>query len=92
MYKLLTTIIVLMISYTILPQNSDESGGKLSGYMFGDYYHITRNHNSDILDKHGFWFRRIYLSYDYKINSNFSSRLRLEMGNEGDFTSKTAMM
>jgi hypothetical protein len=82
---------VLILTSTIIPQNSDESGGKLSGYMFGDYYHITKNHRSDILDKHGFWFRRIYLSYDYKINSNFSTRLRFEMANEGDFKSKDAM-
>ncbi len=92
MYKLLSILIVLIITHTIMPQDKDESEGKFSGYMFGDYYHITKSHKSDILDKHGFWFRRIYFTYDYKINSNFSTRLRLEMSNEGDFTSNIAMI
>jgi len=92
MNKILTFFAILFFSITVSAQNNDESEGKFSGYMFGDYYHITKSHKADILDKHGFWFRRIYFSYDYKINSNFSTRLRFEMSNEGDFTSKIAMI
>jgi len=92
MNKVLTIFAILFISITVFAQNNDESGGKFSGDMIADYYHITKSHKSDIKDKHGFWFRRIYLTYDYKVNSNFSTRLRLEMSNEGDFTSKIAMI
>jgi hypothetical protein len=92
MYRILIILAILIFSLTVLAQDKEESGGKFSGYVFGDYYHITKNHKSDILDKHGFWFRRIYFTYDYKINNNFSTRLRLEMSNEGDFTSKIAMI
>lgn len=66
-------------------ETKDESGGKFSGYMFGDYYYNVDHHNPDIKDQNGFWFRRIYFTYDYNIRSGFSTRLRLEMNNNGDY-------
>jgi hypothetical protein len=66
----------------------EDSGGKFSGYMFGDYfYNILRDSTIDNLentaldgakDLQGFEFRRIYFTYDYKISSEFSTRFRLE--------------
>ena len=66
----------------------DDSGGKISGQMFGDYfYNILRDSTiSDIpntalsgkKDLNGFQFRRIYFTYDYKISDKFSTRFRLE--------------
>ncbi len=53
--------------------------------MFGDYYYNIDHHNPDVKDKHGFWFRRIYFTYDYNISDDFSTRLRLEMNNNGDY-------
>lgn len=70
----------------------DESGGKFSGYMMGDFYYNIDHHDSEIKDLDGFWFRRIYFTYDYTISSSFSSRLRLEMNNEGDYTSSKTMI
>lgn len=70
----------------------DESGGKFSGYMMGDFYYNIDHHDPDIKDRDGFWFRRIYFTYDYTINSSFSSRLRLEMNNEGDYTSSKTLI
>ncbi len=92
MNKILIFFAILFFCITVFAQDNDESVGKFSGNIFGDYYHITKSHRTDILDNHGFWFRRIYFTYDYKINSNFSTRLRFEMSNEGDFTSKIAMI
>jgi len=92
MTRILTILAILFFSFTVFAQDKQESGSKFSGYVFADYYHITKNHKSDILDKHRFWFRRIYFTYDSKINSNFSTRLRLGMSNEGDFTSMIAMI
>lgn len=68
--------------------SQEESGGKISGYMFGDYfYNILRDSTIDNLpntalqgtkDLQGFDFRRIYFTYDYKISNQFSTRFRLE--------------
>ena len=84
-------IYALLLSTSLFSQES-ESKGKFSGYMFGDYYHILKSHDPDLKDKRGFWFRRIYLTYDNSMGERFSTRLRLEMSNEGDFTSGIAMV
>lgn len=85
--KFTILLFIISVSLNVFAQKSDESGGKFSGYMMGDYYKIIDNHNADLKDKHGFWFRRIYFTYDYKIDGNFSTRIRLEMKNAGDFES-----
>jgi len=65
--------------------------GKISGYMFGDYYYMASNHLSDLESLNGFWFRRIYLTYDQGLSENFGMRFRIEMSSAGDFSSKTKM-
>ncbi len=66
--------------------------GKIKGLFFGDYYYIARSHRNTLEGQNGFWFRRIYFTYDYRWNSQFAMRLRLEMAHPGDFTSsKTAV-
>ena len=65
---------------------------KFSGLMFGDYYSVTSHHDPDIKGSNGFWFRRIYLTYDHKLNSNFSTRIRLEMGSAGNFSTTSAAL
>ena len=54
-------------------------GGKISGLYFGDYYYIAAHHNEERKSRNGFWTRRVYLTYDQKLNETFSSRLRFEM-------------
>ncbi|MHB2150154.1 porin [Calditrichota bacterium LG25] len=66
------------------------SRGSISGLAFGDYYYMFSNHNSEIEDMNGFWFRRIYLTYDQGLAENLSMRVRLEMGHPGDFSTKSA--
>jgi hypothetical protein len=73
-----------LLTFLIAEENT--SKGSFSGYMIGDYYYNIQNHNSKLVDQHGFWFRRIYFTYDYKIDKHFSSRLRLEMNNDGSYT------
>lgn len=77
-----TTVILITIFLLTTFSNAQDSGGKFSGYMFGDYYYIVKNHDNSIKDLHGFQFRRIYFTYDYKIDNAWSTRLRLEMSNE----------
>ena len=54
-------------------------GGKISGLYFGDYYYIAAHHNEELKSRNGFWTRRVYLTYDQKLNDIFSSRLRFEL-------------
>lgn len=63
----------------------------LSGRVFSDYYWVASSHNEDLENNNGFWFRRIYLTYNRELGGSFSTRLRLEMGNEGDFVSSSDM-
>lgn len=67
------------------------SDGKVSGYMFGDYYYVTSNHNKQVEDQNGFWFRRIYLTYDQGLGERLDVRLRFEMNSAGDFSSNSKL-
>lgn len=71
----LISIVVLMISSAV----ALAGGGKISGLYFGDYYYIAAHHNEDLESRNGFWTRRVYLTYDQKLNETFSSRVRFEM-------------
>ena len=60
---------------------------KISGTMFGDFYTVAANHDPDLEGRNGFWFRRIYLTFDEKLADPWAVRLRFEMSAPGDFTS-----
>jgi len=55
--------------------------GKISGYIFGDYFYEFSNPNAatDDLNRNGFQFRRAYFTYDRNLSEKFSVRFRLEM-------------
>lgn len=78
---------VVFLSPALLHSNEEKvcCPYKFSGYMFGDYYYVVNHHDSTYEGQNGFWFRRIYFTYDNKINEEFSIRLRLEF-NSPDFT------
>ncbi len=76
-----------VLNTTSTAQN--HSKGKISGLAFGDYYYMLRNHNSSLKDQNGFWFRRIYFTYDQPLAQNLSMRFRLEMAHPGDFNTKS---
>lgn len=78
--KLLIVLPILAAGSTALAQ------GKIKGYMFGDYYYVLKNHDSSIEESNGFWFRRIYFTYDHTLDDEFSVRFRLEMNSPGDFS------
>ncbi|MGQ9618287.1 MAG: hypothetical protein ACUVUG_04905 [Candidatus Aminicenantia bacterium] len=80
---LITTLFLIGISSGVI-----FAQGKFSGYMFGDYYYILKHNNSDLKDQNGFWLRRIYFTYDYKISDEWSTRFRLELNSPGDFKTK----
>lgn len=92
-YRLLTVACAAVLTTTLLTagsaqsQQAPESPWKISGYMFGDYYFVAKHHVDTIDGMHGFWFRRIYFTYDHKLDAGFSTRFRLEMNSPGDFKS-----
>jgi phosphate-selective porin O/P len=69
--------------------------GKFSGLMFGDYYAydawhqntISATNTSTVQGQQGFWFRRIYFTYDLTFSEKFTTRFRLEANSNGQFTS-----
>jgi len=83
--RLLLLIIIFAFAPGIFSQNNP---GRISGYMFGDYfYNILRDGSIDSLintalsgqkDFNGLQFRRIYFTYDYIISDEFDTRFRLE--------------
>src|SRR3990170_722779 len=70
---------------------AQENAFHFSGYMFGDYYYVAKNHREDIKGENGFWFRRIYFTVDKGLNESFDIRFRLEMNSPGDFTSSNKL-
>lgn len=86
MKKIIIGIVCLLSSQLLFAQ--ENSGGKISGYMFGDYfYNAARDTGITSLsnvadggrqDLNGFQLRRIYFTYDYDISENFVTRFRLE--------------
>lgn len=87
--KVSATLSLALAAALSLGQSKDP--GQISGLFFGDYYNVSQHHNKDIQGMNGFWFRRIYLTYDKKLDEGFSVRLRLEAGSPGDFTSTTTL-
>jgi hypothetical protein len=67
--------------------------GKISGLMFGDYYwydkwhqdQISATNTTAVQGQQGFWFRRLYLTYDLQFNEKFTTRFRLEANSNGQF-------
>ena len=76
------------------PSNSTFPSHKFSGLMFGDYYWYYQWHQNQISDSNatavqgqqGLWFRRIYFTYDFTYSEKLSTRFRLEMNSNGDFS------
>jgi len=64
-----------------------DPGIKISGLAFGDFFWIAANHNESLKDNNGFWFRRLYLTFDKAMTEQLDMRLRFEMNSAGDFTS-----
>ena len=74
-YLTLASIVLFLISSPAVFAD----GGKISGLYFGDYYYIAAHHDEDLKSRNGFWTRRVYLTYDQKLNETFSSRVRFEV-------------
>ncbi len=90
MSRIMLVLMSILMLTTVL--QAEELKEKFSGYMFGDYYWVATHHDSTIKNSNGFWFRRIYFTYDRPISDAFSVRLRLEMASAGDFSKNSSSL
>jgi len=81
---IISAFLVFGSSLSLAAEGKKEPG-KISGYMFGDYYFASQHHDKAVEGMNGFWFRRIYFTYDQKLEEGFAIRFRLEMNSPGDF-------
>ncbi len=58
---------------------------RISGSVIGDAYWVVEHHDPTISEQNGFWLRRAYLTFDYRIAEHWSGRLRFEGNSPGDF-------
>jgi hypothetical protein len=65
---------------------------KFSGWMIGDYYYAVKHHDSAVEDNNGFWFRRIYFTYDNTLTDKIAMRFRLEANSPGDFKTSSTLI
>lgn len=72
-------------------ENSSVPSSRFSGLVFGDYYWVARNHEAQLENRNGWWFRRVYLTLDQDISSTWTTRTRVELSQPGDFTSSSKM-
>lgn len=77
------TIYGVLLFAGILTEYAWAENGKLSGYMFGDYYYIVSAEGEDQKGENAMRFRRMYLTYDKSIDEGISTRFRLEANDAG---------
>lgn len=84
-FYLMSKIIIFIITGFLSAKS------EISGYMFGDYYYVFLHHDTtdmegtpSLIGQNGFWLRRVYFTYKYKISKKLSVKFRLE-ANSPDF-------
>jgi hypothetical protein len=84
-----TILVTTLFAITANAQDKNATGSvgpvKFSGLMFGDYYYMASAFDSTKKNMNAFQFRRIYITADYTISDNFSSRFRME-ADQGEIT------
>lgn len=81
----------LVSSATVCHSQGLNEPGKYSGVAFFDYFDVSKHHDPAIQGKGGFWFRRIYLTYDKKLDPKVDVRIRFEARSVGDFSTSSNM-
>ena len=84
---LVLQIAITFFSAALASSTFAQSNISFSGVVFSDYSYTFDTPDGIVEDEHGFGFRRIYLTADYKISESFSGRFRLE-GNDRSMTSQ----
>ncbi len=73
-------MVLFVINLSAQDKNAEGNVGpvKFSGLVFGDFFYNADAINPANKDINGFNFRRIYITTDYTINDQFSTRFRME--------------
>ena len=81
--------LIILMTCTLIPAMGfaefQIGKGQIKGYMVGEYYWVVNHHDETIKGRHGFWFRRIYFTYDNALSEVVKVRLRLEMASAPSF-------
>ncbi len=90
-------VLALAVAMSILPaQNTlaqfKPESGSIDGYMVNEYFSVLQHHDSEINGCHGFWFRRIYFTYNNALSDTIKMRLRLEMNSPGDLITSSLLV
>ena len=83
-----TRVMILLIVLLTISAVSVKAG--VSAYVFGDYYVMMQSPVESQKDQHGFWIRRIYLTYDSNISDKIKARVRFEMHQDGKLAGNSA--
>ena len=83
--RLMFALLVFPIGVAVSAQDKSDPG-KISGLFFGDFYSVRGHNDASIKGKDGFWLRRLYLTYDKKLDAKMSARIQLEAKDPGDFS------
>ncbi|MBU1186467.1 MAG: hypothetical protein KJ908_06215 [Acidobacteria bacterium] len=75
------TFLLIAAALLALVPSFAQAQGAFDGYMFGDYYYVMNQNNSDLKGMNGFQFRRIYFTFNTELTDSIKMRLRLEMAN-----------
>ncbi len=89
----LRTALSILFAFLMLtvPEPSRGQSASFKGLVFGDAYWVAGSDDSALENRNGFWFRRIYLTFDFAISETWTARLRTEMNSKGDFSSKAKL-
>lgn len=89
--------LIVFLSF-VVSQNALAQQPRVFGHIFGDAYNVALHDDPEEIENHealagrsGFWFRRIYLALDYRLNDSWNVLLRTEMNSAGNFTSRTRL-
>ncbi len=90
-------VLAMAVALSVLPakeafaQFKPESGS-IDGYMIAEYYSLLQHHDSSLEGKHGFWFRRIYFTYNNKLSDTVKMRFRLETASPGQLGTSSLLI
>ncbi|MFZ2054843.1 MAG: hypothetical protein WAU81_11690, partial [Candidatus Aminicenantales bacterium] len=90
-------VLVLAVALSFLPAKSalaqfKPESGSIDGYMIAEYYSVLQNHDSTLENKNGFWFRRIYFTYNNKLSDTIKMRFRLETASPGQLGTSSLLI
>jgi hypothetical protein len=97
------TLLLIAVAIALIPSiglaQFKPGSGEIKGYMVGEYYYNIDHHTGNFKDvedgiagRSGFWFRRIYFTYNNALSDTVKMRLRLEMNSTSNIFSSATLV